>query len=68
MEKLADEKCKGFDFLGKDAAKLRNARVAILIGIKTSGSASLDCRACGFETYVEMLNRQKVETEFKGPN
>lgn len=68
MEKLADKKRKGFYFLEKDAANLRNARVAILIGIKTSGSASLDCRACGFEIYVEMLNRQKVEAEFKGSN
>ena len=42
MEKLADEKGTGFDFLKS--------------------------RACGFETCAEMLNRQKVEAEFKGPN
>jgi uncharacterized ferredoxin-like protein len=68
MEKLADEKGAGFDFLKRDAENLRNAGVAILIGIKTSGAAGLDCRACGFETCAEMLNRQKVEAEFKGPN
>ena len=35
MEKLADEKGAGFDFLKRDAANLRNAGVAILIGVKT---------------------------------
>jgi uncharacterized ferredoxin-like protein len=68
MEKLADEKGTDFDFLKKDASNLRNSRVAILIGIKTSGASGLDCRACGFEKCVEVLNRQKVEAEFKGPN
>jgi len=68
MEKLADEKGEGFDFLKRDAENLRNAGVAILIGVKTSGAAGLDCRACGFETCVEMLNQQKLEAEFKGPN
>ncbi len=68
MEKLADEKGIDFDFLKKDATNLRNAGVAILIGIKTSCAAGLYCRACGFETCIEMLNRQKVEAEFKGPN
>ncbi len=67
-EKLADEKREGSDFLKRDAANLINAGVAILLGIKTSSAAILDCLACGFETYVEMLNRQKVEAEFKGPN
>ena len=68
METLADENGIDFDFLKKDAANLRNARVSILIGIKTSGAAGLYCRACEFERCVEMLNRQKVEAEFKGPN
>ena len=68
METLADENGIDFDFLKKDAANLRNARVSILIGIKTSGAAGLYCRACEFERCVEMLNRQKVEAECKGPN
>jgi uncharacterized ferredoxin-like protein len=68
MEKLADQKGEGFIFLKRDAANLRKAGAAVLIGVKPSGSAGFDCKACGFETCVEMLNRQKVEAEFKGPN
>lgn len=33
----------------------------ILIGVKASGAAGLNCGACGFETCAEMLDRQKVE-------
>lgn len=68
MEKLADKKGAGFVFLKRDAANLRNAGAAVLIGVKTSGAAGLNCGACGFETCTEMLNRQKVEVDFKGPN
>ena len=68
MEKLADEKGAGFTFLKRDAANLINAGAALLIGVKASGAAGFDCKACGFETCAEMLNRQKVEAEFKGPN
>lgn len=68
MEKLADEKGAGFVFLKRDAANLRNAGAAVLIGVKISGAASLDCGACGFETCSEMLNQQKVEVDFRGPN
>lgn len=68
MEKLADEKGAGFIFLKRDAANLRNAGAAVLIGVKTSGAAGLNCGACGFETCTEMLNRQKVEVDFRGPN
>ena len=68
MEGLADEKGAGFVFLKRDAANLRNAGSAVLIGVKTSGAAGLDCGACGFETCAEMLNRQKVEVDFRGPN
>lgn len=68
MEKLADEKGAGFVFLKRDATNLRNAGAAVLIGVKTSGAAGLNCGACGFETCAEMLNRQKVEVDFKGPN
>ncbi len=68
MEKLADEKGAGFIFLKRDAANLRNAGAAVLIGVKTSGAAGLNCGACGFETCAEMLNRQRVEVDFRGPN
>jgi len=68
MERLADEKGPGYAFLKRDAANLRNAGAAVLIGVKTSGAAGLDCGACGFKTCAEMLDRQKVEVEFRGPN
>lgn len=68
MEKLAEEKGAGFAFLKRDATNLRNSGGAVLIGVKTSGAAGLDCGACGFETCAEMLNQQKVEVDFKGPN
>jgi uncharacterized ferredoxin-like protein len=69
MERLADEKGGGFTYpFKRDAANLRNAGAAVLIGVKTSGAAGLNCGACGFKTCEEMLNRQKVEVEFKGPN
>lgn len=68
MEKLADEKGEGFAFLKRDARNLRNAGAAVLIGVKASGAAGLNCGACGFKTCAKMLDRQKVEAEFKGPN
>jgi uncharacterized ferredoxin-like protein len=67
MERLADEKGDGFTFLKRDAANLRNSGAAVLIGVKSSGAAGLDCGACGFKTCAEMLNQQKVEVEFIGP-
>jgi uncharacterized ferredoxin-like protein len=69
MERLGDEKGAGFTYIFKrDAENLRNAGAAVLIGVKSSGAAGFDCRACGFETCTEMLNWQKVEAEFKGPH
>ncbi|WP_048143495.1 ferredoxin domain-containing protein [Methanosarcina horonobensis] len=68
MERLADEKGGGFVFLKRDAVNLRNAGAAVLIGVKASGAAGLNCGACGFKTCAEMLERQKVEVEFWGPN
>jgi uncharacterized ferredoxin-like protein len=68
MEKLADKKGEGFAFLKRDARNLRNAGAAVLIGVKASGVAGLNCGACGFKTCKEMLNQQKVEADFKGPN
>lgn len=68
MEKLADEKGAGFIFLKRDATNLRNTEAAVLIGVKTSVAAGLNCGACGFETCADMLNQQKVEGDFRGPN
>ena len=68
MEKLAEEKGEGFAFLKRDAGNLRNAGAAVLIGVKASGVAGLNCGAFGFKTCAEMLDQQKVEADFKGPN
>ena len=68
MEKLAEEKGEGFAFLKRDAGNLRNAGATVLIGVKASGVAGLNCGACGFKTCKEMLGQQKVEADFKGPN
>ncbi len=67
MEKLADEKGGGFVFLKRDATNLRNSGAAVLIGLKASGVAGLDCGACGFKTCAEMLKQQKVVVDFIGP-
>ncbi|MCQ1534945.1 hypothetical protein FTO70_04425 [Methanosarcina sp. KYL-1] len=68
MEKLASRKGEGFSFLKRDAGNLRNAGAAVLIGVKASGAAGLNCGACGFATCKEMLAQQKIEEEFRGPN
>ena len=48
--------------------KSQKPRANVLIGLKTSEAAGFDCRACGFETCAGMLNWQRAEAEFKGPN
>lgn len=69
MEKIGEEKGAGFTQIFKrDAANLRKAGAVVLIGVKTTGAAGFDCRACGFETCADMLNQHKVEAEFKGPH
>ena len=60
--------CVRFTILKRDAGNLRNAGAAVLIGVKASGAAGLNCGACGFSTCKEMLAQQKVEEEFGSPN
>ena len=67
MERLAEEKGGAFVFLKRDATNLRNSGAALLIGLKASGAAGLDCGACGFKTCAEMLKQQKVAVDFIGP-
>lgn len=68
MERLAEEKGEGFAFLKRDAGNIKNAGAVLLIGVKASGAAGLNCGACGFKTCAEMLAQQKLEVDFSGPN
>jgi uncharacterized ferredoxin-like protein len=65
MEKLSE--IKDLKFLIRDAQNIRDADAIVLIGLKSSGVSSLDCGACGFGTCKEMLEHEKVQKEFIGP-
>lgn len=65
MEELSE--IKGLKFLLRDAGNVRDADVITLIGLKSSGVGNLDCGACGFATCKEMLEQDKVQKEFLGP-
>ncbi|MCQ6962018.1 ferredoxin domain-containing protein [Methanolobus chelungpuianus] len=66
MEELSD--IKGLKFLLRDAKNIRDSDAVVLIGLKSSGAAGLDCGACGFETCKGMLEAKKVKKEFTGPH
>ncbi len=65
MEELSE--IKNLKFLIRDAQNVRDSDAIILIGLKASGVSNLDCGACGFGTCKEMLEREKVQKEFLGP-
>lgn len=65
MEELSE--IKDLKFLIRDAKNVRDADSIVLIGLKSSGVSSLDCGACGFETCKEMIEHEKVQKEFFGP-
>lgn len=65
MEELSE--IKDLKFLLRDAQNVRDADAIVLIGLKASGVSSLDCGACGFETCKKMLEQEKVQKEFLGP-
>ncbi len=65
MEELSE--IKSLKFLLRDARNVRDADSIILIGLKASGVSSLDCGACGFATCKAMLEHEKVQKEFLGP-
>lgn len=65
MEELSE--IKGLKFLLRDARNVRDADALTLIGLKVSGVGNLDCGACGFGTCKEMLEHEKVQKEFLGP-
>ncbi|MGB9927349.1 MAG: ferredoxin domain-containing protein [Methanosarcina sp.] len=65
MEELGQ--VKGLKFLFRDAQNVRDADAITLIGLKASGVSGLDCGACGFATCKEMLEHEKVQKEFLGP-
>jgi uncharacterized ferredoxin-like protein len=65
MEELSE--IKDLKFLIRDAQNIRDADAIVLIGLKSSGVSSLDCGVCGFGTCKEMLEHEKVQKEFIGP-
>jgi uncharacterized ferredoxin-like protein len=65
MEELSE--IKDLKFLIRDAKNVRDADAIVLIGVNASGAAGLDCGACGFETCKKMLEQEKVQKEFLGP-
>lgn len=65
MEELSE--IKDLKFLIRDAKNVRDADSIVLIGLKASGVGNLDCGACGFGTCKEMLEHEKVQKEFLGP-
>ena len=65
MEELSE--IKDLKFLLRDAQNVRDADSIILIGLKASGVSGLDCGACGFDTCKKMLEHEKVQKEFLGP-
>ncbi len=65
MEELSE--IKNLKFLIRDAQNLRDSDAIILIGLKASGVSNLDCGGCGFGTCKEMLEHEKVQKEFLGP-
>ena len=65
MEELSA--IKDLNFLIRDAKNVRDADAIVLIGLKASGVSNLDCGACGFGTCKEMLEHEKVQKEFLGP-
>jgi uncharacterized ferredoxin-like protein len=65
MEELG--RIKDIKFLFRDAQNVRDADSIILIGLKSSGTSGLNCGACGFATCKEMLEYEKVQKEFLGP-
>ena len=68
METIADKKGDGFTFFKRDAQNIRNADAVILIGVKAPGAAGLNCSACGFATCGEMLQQERIESDYRGPN
>jgi len=65
MEELSE--IKDLKFLIMDAKNVRDADAIVLIWLKSSGVSNLDCGACGFATCKGMLEHEKVQKEFLGP-
>ena len=65
MEELSE--IKDLKFLIRDAKNVRDADAIVIIGLKASGASNLNCGACGFATCKEMLEHEKVQKEFLGP-
>jgi len=65
MEEMDD--IKGMKFFIRDAGNVRAADSIVIIGLSSSGVTGLNCGACGFETCKGMLDVEKANVEFAGP-
>ncbi|MGB9674021.1 MAG: ferredoxin domain-containing protein [Anaerolineales bacterium] len=51
----------------RDARNIRQSEAVVLIGIKDTQTAGLNCGACGYSTCAELEAAPKFEDEFRGP-
>jgi uncharacterized ferredoxin-like protein len=64
---LAFGKEKNKPGFGRDAGNLRKSTVAMLIGLKDTKTAGLDCGACGYGTCAGLGYAVKPKSDFAGP-
>jgi uncharacterized ferredoxin-like protein len=59
-----ERKKTGFD---RDASNVATSNAIVLIGLKDSVPAGLNCGACGFASCDELKASRKVDVEYRGP-
>jgi len=67
MEEIADLKGEKFAFLKRDAGNIRQADALLVIGVKSSGVARLNCGACGYIRCSELAEQEKIVHDYNGP-
>jgi uncharacterized ferredoxin-like protein len=67
MEEIAELKGGKFAFLKRDAGNVRQADAMLVIGVKSSKAAGLNCGACGYLQCSEMEKQKKVIQDYDGP-
>ena len=51
----------------RDGENIANSDALVLIGLKNAAPGSLDCGACGFTRCQDLIQKEPVEVEFRGP-
>jgi uncharacterized ferredoxin-like protein len=66
MEKIAEErKIEGFK---RDARNVKDSEIVVLIGVRGTKSAGLNCGACGYKSCKEFEDEEKkLGEDFTGP-